>query len=698
MTDYSQLSRSDLVARLRAAEAELERIQAAKEVGNRRAAFGSGALTASAELRRRAEARVPPQQTRAGRPLTEADSLRLIHELHVHQIELELQNDELQKAGARSDQNLKRYTDLYDFAPIGYFTVTSDGAVRELNCAGAALFGQERSDLIGKRLGLWVVEENRAIFAAFLNRLVQGVCQETCEVTLDLDGAPPRQVCFEGMGVGSGMDRSCRLVVVDITERKRIETALRESEERFRLFMDHGPVVAWIKDEEGRWIYLNKTYQQRFSASVETWQGKTDFDLWPADMAEKFRQSDLAVLATGEPLEIADAISEADGALSYWHTIKIPFQNTSGHRFVGGIAVDVTAQERTEQKLRARETLLRTIMENSPDPIFMLDRACRVLYVNPASLTVLNALGRQPPWTQEALVGKSAPEFFSDPAVGRAMLESDQRVIESGQVLRVEERIATLDGARIHLSIRSPLRDAAGQIVGLIGIAHDITEQKQGEVERFARLERQRDTLVREVHHRIKNHLQGVTGLLRNRIARHPELAKDLEEVIVQIHAIAHVYGLQSRRTEGGVQLNELLEILVHSAIGSVPIKFLPAPEASRATAFLAQEEAVSLALVLNELLTNALKHNNSSGPTRPVRVLLEAGTAEQRVVIRNGPALLPDAFDFAAGRGLGTGLELLRVLLPPQGAALTFHQEADEVVAELCLMPSIFRISPIDE
>ena len=377
--------------------------------------------------------------------------------------------------------------------------------------------------------------------------------------------------------------------------------------------MDHSPVVAWIKDEEGRWIYLNETYQRRFGASVEAWQGKTDFDLWPADIAEKFRQSDLAALATGEPLEIADTIPEADGALSYWHTIKIPFQNTSGHRFVGGIAVDVTTQEHAEQKLRAREILLRTIMDNSPDPIFMADRACRVLYVNPASLTVLNSLGRQPPWTQEALVGKIAPEFFNDPAVGRAMLESDQRVIESGQVVRAEERVATLGGARIYLSIRSPLRDAAGRIVGLVGIAHDITEQKQSEVERFARLERQRDALVREVHHRIKNHLQGVTGLLRNRITRHPELAEVLEEVIVQIRAIAHVYGLQSHRAEGGVQLDDLLEILAHGAAGSVSIQFLPAPEASGATAFLAREEAVSLALALNELLTNALKHNNSS-------------------------------------------------------------------------------------
>lgn len=237
MTHHPRLSRSDLAGDTARRRGGTGADRAAKEVGNRRAAFGSGALTASAELRRRAEARAPPQQTRAGRPLTEADSLRLIHELHVHQIELELQNKELQEARAQLEQNLKRYTDLYDFAPTGYFTVTSDGAVRELNCAGAALFGQERSDLIGKRLGLWVSEENRVVFAAFLNRLV-GSAEETCEVTLDLDGAPPRQSArFEGMGVGSGMDRSCRLVVVDITERKRIETALRESEERFRLFI-----------------------------------------------------------------------------------------------------------------------------------------------------------------------------------------------------------------------------------------------------------------------------------------------------------------------------------------------------------------------------------------------------------------------------------------------------------------------------
>ena len=223
----------------------------------------------------------------------------------------------------------------------------------------------------------------------------------------------------------------------------------------------------------------------------------------------------------------------------------------------------------------------------------------------------------------------------------------------------------------------------------MVGIAHDITAQKQRENERFALLERQRDVLVREVHHRIKNHLQGVTGLLRNRITRHPELTGILEEVIAQIYAIAQVYGLQSRRAEDRVRLGDLLEILTRVATGSTTVHHRsPAPEAPGTALALARDEAVPLALALNELLTNAHKHNDRSEPTRPIRVILETGATEQRVAIRNGPAGLPVGFDFAAGRGLGTGLELVRTLLPLQGATLTYRQEADEVVAELFLTP----------
>jgi len=117
---------------------------------------------------------------------------------------------------------------------------------------------------------------------------------------------------------------------------------------------------------------------------------------------------------------------------------------------------------------------------------------------------------------------------------------------------------------------------------------------------------------------------------------------------------------LQSHRPEGRVRLDALLKTLADRATGVAPIHCALPVLKSGATVSLAREEAVPLALVINELLTNALKHNDTTRPTRPIQVALEISATEQRVVIRNGPALLTTTFDFAAGRGLGTGLELL--------------------------------------
>lgn len=140
-------------------------------------------------------------------------------------------------------------------------------------------------------------------------------------------------------------------ISTDITTRKRVEAALSESEERFRLFMDNSSSIAWIKDEEGKYVYLNQQFERHFGARLELWQGKTDREFWPAEMAAKFRQNDLAVLKANRSVELVEEAENPDGSLSFWLSTKFPFSDAVGRRYIGGIALDITERKRLENEV-----------------------------------------------------------------------------------------------------------------------------------------------------------------------------------------------------------------------------------------------------------------------------------------------------------------------------------------------------------
>jgi PAS domain S-box-containing protein len=175
----------------------------------------------ASELRRRAEARLKSQQAGTTPPRTDADIQRLVHELQVHQIELEMQNDELQHARDEMEAGLDKYSDLYDFAPVGYLTLDPAGAIREANLAVASLLGIARSALANRPFGLFVSAADRPAFGAFLKKVFESKVREFCEVTLLLGKKHSRDVRIEATVCESG--QQCRAVLEDITERKRTE-------------------------------------------------------------------------------------------------------------------------------------------------------------------------------------------------------------------------------------------------------------------------------------------------------------------------------------------------------------------------------------------------------------------------------------------------------------------------------------------
>jgi two-component system CheB/CheR fusion protein len=185
-------------------------------------------LTETATLRARAEDRLKEKsgRSRAAKRRTAEESQRLVHELQVHQIELELQNEELQQSRAELEAGLERYSDLYDFAPVGYLTLDGDGAIRKVNLSAARLLGLERSHLVGARFGLFISPEYRPAFNALLEKVFESQAKQVCDLTIGPEKSAPLWVHVEAVASDDG-GHECRAVLTDITERRRIEETLR---------------------------------------------------------------------------------------------------------------------------------------------------------------------------------------------------------------------------------------------------------------------------------------------------------------------------------------------------------------------------------------------------------------------------------------------------------------------------------------
>lgn len=230
-----------------------------------------GLSSGSSESRSIAEERLRSENVAAGLSSPNEESQRLIHELQVHQIELEMQNEELRQARAEREEMetlLGKYSELYDFAPVGYFNLGHGGIIRAVNLTGAGFLGVERSLLIGRHLDNFISDETRPVFHDFLDKVFASESKEKCEVMFLQEKHSPLIVQIEA--VVSESREECRAVVIDITGRKKTEEALLAAQSEaekygaeIKALMDAAPVAVLIAhDTECRHLSGSRATQE----------------------------------------------------------------------------------------------------------------------------------------------------------------------------------------------------------------------------------------------------------------------------------------------------------------------------------------------------------------------------------------------------------------------------------------------------
>ncbi len=487
---------------------------------------------------------------------------------------------------------------------------------------------------------------------------------------------------------------SSMALAVLMVSRTLAEDALRASEARLRNLVGLIRNCLWETDARGRFVYLDSHVESVFSLPAAAMLGRRPEDIWPAGLGPAlralFRQTMDGNLAEYAPQNLA----RADGEMTYLETNCSPLRDASG-RHLGwqGITRNVTDRVRMARNLDDSDRRFRQLAESIEEVFWVSDRAItRFEYLSPQCEEVYGV-------SREELMGDARNRM---PAICQDDLphfHERLKDVVDGKPVDVDFRIHhARKGLRWIRSRSFPFEDTDGKAM-TAGIVEDITERKLLEQANMVEALAQRDALIREVHHRIKNNLQTVVGLLRREVGKHPEAKTAIEAAIAQVQSVAVVHGLHGRVTQHTIMLCELLPAIVNnvSELTGVTIRREGVREGCGELR-IKDSETVAVALILNELATNAVKHATALGDEAACPLVTMAREGHLARIRMVNAGRLPQAFDFATGVGLGTGLGLVRALVPKPGMAIEYRQRGEEVEVEVVIEAPVLTPTSVDQ
>jgi len=302
-------------------------------------------------------------------PRKQIEEALLISEeqMRVNQIELEMQNEELQTIRAKLEDSFARYWDLYELAPVGYLMLNETNIILKANLTAEKLFGVGQGGITQQMFTHFILPEDQDVYYLNKRQLIRTGSTQSCEFRMLRKDSAYFWVQSE-MSITTDTDSLTvyRIVLSDITDRKLAEEALRESQSLYHSLVESAPLSICRKDLEGRFTFANQHFLDLSQDTLANIVGKTDFDLHPSDLAEKYQRDDKAVLASGKVLEQIEprAILEAEPTIV--QSIKVPIYDGNGK--INGIQIsfwDVTERERAKAAERDQRLLAEALRDTS---------------------------------------------------------------------------------------------------------------------------------------------------------------------------------------------------------------------------------------------------------------------------------------------------------------------------------------------
>ena len=403
---------------------------------------------------------------------------QMFHELRVHQIELEMQNDELRMAQAQIEAGQARYYDLYDLAPVGYCTLSEHGLILEANLTAASLLGLPRSELVTQPLSRFILKDDQDIYYLHRKQLLKTSTLQKCDLRLvKPDGG---YIWAHLKGTITQVDDGaplCRVVLSDITERKRAEAVLRESEARLTSLLDETQVHLWVFDGTS-YKFFNKqwydfTGQNPADAkTIEAWTSAVHPDDLP-----KVTEIWLQHWATRTEHDNYFRLRRHDGVYRdfFCHTLPL-FDEYGVFQAFQGFNLDITERRQAEEALQASENRFRNLLENIPTVAVQgYDENGITCYWNQASERLYG-------YRADEAIGRSLLDLIIPAEMHDGVREAMREMFETAVPIPAGELpLRRKDGSRVDVLSSHAFVHVPGRSPEMFCLDVDISERKQAE-------------------------------------------------------------------------------------------------------------------------------------------------------------------------------------------------------------------------